>query len=126
MLPWGGPRWPTRLPQTSTYPALLLLLLRVGLLATADAGVAGDAVEARDAVGGVLPLDPELWGPSTGADTDPVALRQRCEAGGRRACCRRKGRRNPPPHPHPSLVGSILSTCLCWVSIIFQHKQINK
>ena len=70
--PPGGPHGS---PQTFTYPALLLLLLGIGLLAAADAGVAGDAVEARDAVGGVLPLDPELWGPSTGADTDPVALR---------------------------------------------------
>ena len=120
----GWPPGPHSSPNTFTHPALLLLLLGVGLLAAADAGVAGDAVEARDAVGGVLPLDPELWGPSTGVDTDTGALRQRCEAGGR-ACCRRKGRRRPP-HPHPSFVGSILATSLCWVPIIFQHKQINK
>lgn len=45
-----------------THPALLLLLLGVCVLAAADAGVAGDAVEAGDAVGGVLPLDAQLWG----------------------------------------------------------------
>lgn len=44
-----------------THPALLLLLLGVGVLAAADAGVAGDAVEAGDAVRGVLPLDAQLW-----------------------------------------------------------------
>ena len=53
------PQRPMRLPQTFTYPALLLLLFGIGLLAAADAGVTGNAVEARDAVRGVLPLDPE-------------------------------------------------------------------
>ena len=42
-VPPGGPH---SSPQTFTYPALLLLLLGIGLLAAADAGVAGDAVEA--------------------------------------------------------------------------------
>lgn len=37
-------------PQAFTYPALLLFLLGVSVLAAADAGVAGDAVEAGDAI----------------------------------------------------------------------------
>lgn len=37
-------------PISVAYPALLLLLLGVGVLAAAGAGVAGDAVETRDAV----------------------------------------------------------------------------
>lgn len=49
-------------PQTFTYPALLFLLLGISILAAADAGMAGDAVEAGDAIGGILPLDPELYG----------------------------------------------------------------
>lgn len=48
---WGaGGRAPKSLPATFTHPALLLLLLGVRVLAAADAGVAGGAVEARDAV----------------------------------------------------------------------------
>lgn len=37
-------------PQTFTYPTLFLLLLRISILAAADAGMAGDAVEAGDAI----------------------------------------------------------------------------
>lgn len=59
-----APQAPLLLPVPHpTHPALLLLLLGVSVLAAANAGVAGDAVEAGDAVRGVLPLDAQLWGP---------------------------------------------------------------
>lgn len=58
------PQAPLLLPVPHpTHPALLLLLLGISILAAANAGVAGDAVEAGDAVRGVLPLDAQLWGP---------------------------------------------------------------
>lgn len=47
-------------PKTSTYPALFFLLFCISILAAANAGMAGDAVEARDAIRGVLSLDPEF------------------------------------------------------------------
>lgn len=57
-----------------THPILSLLLLRVTLYVAAHAGVAGGAVDAGDAVGGVLPADAEVcrlggaisWGPRVG------------------------------------------------------------
>lgn len=53
-----APQAPLLLPAPySTHPALLLLLLGISVLAAADAGVAGDAVEAGDTVRGVLPFD---------------------------------------------------------------------
>lgn len=51
--PWPGPAWISPCFHSRphpTYPALLLLLLGISVLPTADAGVAGDAVEAGDAV----------------------------------------------------------------------------
>lgn len=47
-------------PQTFTYPTLFFLLFRISILAAANAGMAGDAVEARDAIRGVLSLDPKF------------------------------------------------------------------
>lgn len=56
-----APQAPLLLPVPHpTHPALFLLLLGISVLAAADAGVAGDAVEAGDAVRGVLPLDAQL------------------------------------------------------------------
>lgn len=47
-------------PPNFTYPALFFLLFCISILAAANAGMAGDAVEARDAVRRVLSLDSEF------------------------------------------------------------------
>lgn len=44
-----------------TYPAFLLLFLGICILATPNAWMAGDTIQAGDAVWWVLPPNPQLW-----------------------------------------------------------------
>lgn len=90
---WGDPGSETDSVSTheslrmNTHPILPLLFLRITLYVAAHAGVAGGAVDAGDAVGGVLSTDAEVgrlggtisWGPKRGISScclEPIPTSQ--------------------------------------------------